>query len=115
MFLVFSELTFPSKKLFFTSIVLCYDCRTCCKTNNTHKKSITLEIIYSDQNRAAVAPELLVSLQQWNIEFVRAVPHITAKRFGQTAERPRIIWISPISRRNSEEWKDAYNQVIPIF
>ncbi|ABO68780.1 IS982 family transposase (plasmid) [Geobacillus thermodenitrificans NG80-2] len=69
----------------------------------------------ANRNDAAVAPELLVSLKQWDIEFVLGDAAYDSEKVRQTAEQSGILFISPINRRNSEERKDAYGRVLPVF
>jgi hypothetical protein len=38
-----------------------------------------------------------------------------SEKVRQTAEQSGILFISPINRRNSEERKDAYGRVLPVF
>nr|WP_240326806.1 hypothetical protein [Aeribacillus pallidus] len=68
-----------------------------------------------NRNDAAVAPELLVSLQYWDIEFVLGDAVYDSEKVRQTAEQSGILLISPINRRNSGEQKDAYGHVLPVF
>jgi hypothetical protein len=58
---------------------------------------------------------LLVSLKQWDIEFALGDAAYDSEKVRQTAEQSGILLISPINRRNSEERKDAYGRVLPIF
>jgi hypothetical protein len=69
----------------------------------------------ANRNDAAVAPELLVSLNQWDIEFVLGDAAYDSEKVRQTAEQSGILLISPINRRNSKERKDAYGRVLPVF
>ncbi|WP_459167198.1 transposase, partial [Parageobacillus thermoglucosidasius] len=62
-----------------------------------------------------VAPELLVSLKQWDIELVLGDAAYDSEKVRQTAEQSGILLLSPINRRNSEERKDAYGRVLPVF
>jgi hypothetical protein len=82
--------------------------RTCCKTHNecinAHKKSTTLEIIYSDQNQLPRVG------YYHDFQFKQR----TAWSY-EIAEQAGILFISPINRRNSKERKDAYGRVLPVF
>ncbi|MGG6440155.1 transposase, partial [Saccharococcus caldoxylosilyticus] len=69
----------------------------------------------ANRNDAAVAPELLASLGQWDIEFVLGDAAYDSEKVRQTAEQAGILFLSPINRRNSEERKDAYGRVLPVF
>jgi hypothetical protein len=62
-----------------------------------------------------VAPELHVSLKQWDIELVLGNAAYDSEKVCQTAEKSGILFISPINRRNSEERKDAYGGVLPVL
>ncbi|KYD12869.1 hypothetical protein B4168_1357 [Anoxybacillus flavithermus] len=62
-----------------------------------------------------MAPELLVSLQQWDIELVLGDAAYDSEKVQQTVEQAGILLISPINCRNSEERKDAYGRVLPVF
>jgi hypothetical protein len=68
----------------------------------------------ANRNDAAVAPELLVSLKQWDIELGWAMPHMTAKRFVKQRSNQESIHF-PINRRNSVERKDAYGRLFLSF
>ncbi len=69
----------------------------------------------ANRNDAAVAPELLSSLQGWDIEFALGDAAYDSEQIRKTAEQVNIFFVSPINRRNSEERKDAYGRVIPVF
>lgn len=69
----------------------------------------------ANRNDAVVVPEILASLQQWDIEFVLGDAAYSSENVRQTAEQAEIILISLINRRNSEERKDAYGRVLPVF
>ena len=53
----------------------------------------------ANRNDAAVAPELLVSLKQWDIELVLGDAAYDSEKVRQTAAQSRILFISPINRR----------------
>jgi hypothetical protein len=61
----------------------------------------------ANRNDEAVAPELLVSLKQWDIELVLGDAAYDSEKVRQTVEQSGILLISPINHRNSEERKDA--------
>jgi IS5 family transposase len=83
----------------------------------TAAEGIALSHVWTTANRndAAVAPELLVSLQQWDIKLVLGDAAYDSEKVQQTVERAGILLISPINCRNSEERKDAYGRVLPVF
>jgi hypothetical protein len=62
-----------------------------------------------------VAPELLASLEQWEIEFALGDAAYDSEKVRQTAEQAGILFISPINHRNSRERKDTYGRVLPVF
>nr|WP_244151125.1 transposase [Parageobacillus thermantarcticus] len=69
----------------------------------------------ANRNDAAVAPELLTSLRQWDIELVLGDAAYSSEKVRQTAEQSGILLISPINLHNNEERKDAYGRVLPVF
>lgn len=69
----------------------------------------------ANRNDAAVAPELLVSVKQWDIELALGDAAYDSEKVRQTAEQAGILLISPINRHNSEERKGAYGRVLPVF
>ncbi|ODA15007.1 transposase [Geobacillus thermoleovorans] len=69
----------------------------------------------ANRNDAAVAPELLSSLQGWDIEFALGDAAYDSEQIRKTAEQLDIFFVSPINRRNSEKRKDAYGRVIPVL
>jgi hypothetical protein len=83
----------------------------------TTAEGIILSHVWTTANRndAAVAPELLVSLKQWDIEFVLVDAAYDSEKVRQTAEQSGIILISLINGRNSVKRKDAYGRVLPVF
>jgi hypothetical protein len=58
---------------------------------------------------------LIVSLKQWDIEFVLGDATYDSEKVRQTAEQSGILFLSPIHCRNSGERKDAYGRVLPVF
>jgi hypothetical protein len=54
-------------------------------------------------------------LEQWDIEFILGDATYDSEKVCQTAEQSGILLISPINRHNSEERKDAYERVLPVF
>lgn len=91
------------------------------KGDKLHLCTTTERIILShvlttaNRNDAAVALELLSSLQGRDIEFVLGDAAYDSEQIRKTTEQVGIFFISPINRRHSEERKDAYGRVIPIF
>jgi hypothetical protein len=69
----------------------------------------------ANQNDAAVAPGLLVSLKQWDIKLVLGDAAYDSEKVRQTAKQSGILFLSPINLRNSEERKDVYSRVLPVF
>lgn len=67
------------------------------------------------RNDAAVAPELLSSLQGWDIEFALEDAAYDREQICKTAEQWDIFFVSLMNWRNSEERHDAYGRVIPVF
>ena len=67
-----------------------------------------------NRNDAAVAPELLASLEQWDIEFALGDAAYDSEKVRQTAEQAGILLIFHINRRNSGERKDTYGRVLPF-
>ncbi|WP_285755030.1 transposase [Parageobacillus sp. G301] len=71
----------------------------------TTAKGIILSHVLTTANRndAAVASELLASLEQWNMEFALGDAAYVNEKVRQTAEQAGIIFfIFPIDRCNSE-------------
>jgi hypothetical protein len=52
----------------------------------------------ANRNDAAVAPALLASLGQWEIEFVLGDAAYDSEKVRQTAKQAGILFISPINR-----------------
>jgi hypothetical protein len=57
----------------------------------------------ANRNDAVVAPELLSSLQGWDIEFELGDAAYDSEQIRKTAEQVDNFFVSPINRRNSEE------------
>jgi hypothetical protein len=62
-----------------------------------------------------VVPELLSSLEEWNIEFALGDAEYNSENVRILAEQVGIFFVSPINRRNSNERKDTYGRGIPVF
>uniref|UniRef100_UPI003144F34A hypothetical protein n=1 Tax=Saccharococcus caldoxylosilyticus TaxID=81408 RepID=UPI003144F34A len=63
----------------------------------------------------SVAPELLWSLQKWDIEFALGDATYDNKNVRKVTEQSKILFISPIHQRNSNERKNTYGRVIPVL
>lgn len=63
----------------------------------------------------AVVTELFSSLQEWNIEFALGDAAYDSENIRKTVEQAVIFFVPSINRRNSDERKNAYGRVIPVF
>jgi IS5 family transposase len=83
----------------------------------TTAKGIILSYALNTANRndAAVAPELLASLEQWDIEFMLRDDAYDREKVRQTAEQAGILFLSPINRRKARNGKMPMDEFFLSF
>lgn len=67
------------------------------------------------RNDERMTPELLSSLQEWNIELALSDSAYDSKMSVKRPNKSESFLFLPINRRNSKERKDAYDRVILAF